>query len=247
MAVGRGFPRAGASSRRRLGGRLALPSILALVKFLLLFMASVPVSAQELAPEVVQTADQWRAQHRIIDLHQHLDYKPELLARAIKIMDASGVGLGIDLTPGTVTPGPNGEPSEFEQHKKMEDTLFPGRWVQYMNLDYKNWDQPDFPEQAVKQVEEGRRLGAAGFKEWKRLGLYLRDGQGKLIRVDDPKLDAMWERIGQLNMPVSIHVADPIAFFEPVQRKERALEGTERPSRVVVWRHQQFPHLSRLA
>ncbi len=164
---------------------------------------------------VANEANLWRAEHRIIDLHQHLDYTPELLARAIRVMDASGVGLGIDLTPGTVTAGAKGEPGEFESHKKMEDSLFPGRWVQYMNLDYTHWDQTDFAQQAVKQVEEGHRLGAAGFKEWKRLGLYLRDGSGALIKIDDPKLDPMWERLGQLHMPISIHVADPKAFFEP--------------------------------
>jgi hypothetical protein len=171
--------------------------------------------AEDAVSTVVRQADQWRAEHRIIDLHQHMDYTPELLARAIRVLDASGVGLGIDLTPGTVTPGADGAPSEFESHKKMEDTLFPGRWVQYMNLDYKNWDQPDFSQQAVKQVEEGYRLGAAGYKEWKRFGLYLHDGKGALIKIDDPKLDPMWERLGQLHLPISIHVGDPKAFFEP--------------------------------
>ena len=174
---------------------------------------SIPTIALS-AADVVGPAEQWRGEHRIIDLHQHMDYTPELLARAIRVMDASGVGLGIDLTPGTVTPGPDGGPSEFELRKKMEDMLFPGRWVQYMNLDYKNWDQPDFAQQAVKQVEEGYRLGAAGYKEWKRFGLVLRDGSGHLIKVDDPKLDPMWERLGELHLPVSIHVADPKAFFE---------------------------------
>ena len=33
--------------------------------------------------------------------------------------------------------------------------------------------------------------------------------------MDNPKLDPMWERLGQLKMPISIHVADPKAFFEP--------------------------------
>ncbi|HEY3860270.1 MAG TPA: amidohydrolase family protein [Verrucomicrobiae bacterium] len=178
------------------------------------FQPGANASANDAAAAVRQ-ADQWRADHRIIDMHEHLDYTPALLARAVRVLDASGVGLGIDLTPGTVTRGPNGEPGEFERNKKMEDTLFPGRWVQYMNLDYKNWDQPDFARQAVKQVEEGRRLGAAGYKEWKRFGLYLRDGSGALIKIDDPKLDPMWERLGQLHMPVTIHVADPKAFFEP--------------------------------
>jgi hypothetical protein len=179
------------------------------------------ISAQTLCrgADVKIAPQEWRAEHRIIDMHMHMDYTSELLARAVRVMDASGIGIGIDLTPGTVTPGKNGEPSDFEAHKKMEDTLFPGRWIQYMNLDYQNWDQPDFAEQAVKQVEEGHRLGAAGFKEWKRFGLYLRDGKGNLIKVDDPRLDPMWERLGQLNMPISIHVADPKAFFEPYNDK----------------------------
>jgi len=58
----------------------------------------------------------------------------------------------------------------------------------------------------------------------------LRDGQGKLIKVDDPKFDPMWERLGQLNMPVSIHVADPKAFFEPYNSKnERWKELKDHP------------------
>ncbi len=46
--------------------------------------------------------------------------------------------------------------------------------------------------------------------------------QGKLIRVDDPKLDPVWQRCGELSMPVSIHVADPKAFWLPYDdRNER--------------------------
>jgi predicted TIM-barrel fold metal-dependent hydrolase len=166
----------------------------------------------------------WREEHRIIDLHQHIDCTPTHLARAVKIMDASGVGIGINLSGGTVTRGKDGAGSEFERNKKAADEQFPGRFIQYMNLDYANWDQPDFSAQAVKQVEEGYRLGAAGLKEFKRLGLYLRDGKGELIKVDDPKLDAMWERCGELHMPVSIHVADPKAFWLPYDAKNERWE-----------------------
>ena len=164
-------------------------------------------------------ADLWRAEHRIIDLHQHIDCTPEHLGRTIKIMDAVGVGLVVNLSGGTVTPGKNGEPSEFERNRKAADTLYPGRFVHYMSLDYSAWDEPDFARRAVQQVEEGFRLGAAGFKEYKRLGLYLRNRVGQLIRVDDPKLDPVWERCGQLGMPISIHVADPKAFWLPYDDK----------------------------
>ena len=165
--------------------------------------------------DTVRLAEQWRAERRIIDLHQHINFTAQHLARAVRIMDATGIGIAAILGSGTVTPGPEGGPSEFERNKKLADSLFPGRFLYYMTLDYRGWDEPDFSERAVKQIEEGRRLGSAGLKEFKRLGLYLRDGQGRLIRIDDPKLDPVWRRCGELQMPVSIHVADPKAFWGP--------------------------------
>jgi predicted TIM-barrel fold metal-dependent hydrolase len=160
-------------------------------------------------------ASQWRAEHRIIDLHQHINGTTQHITRAVKIMDAVGLGIGVNLTAGTVTPGKNGGPSEFERVKHLADTLFPGRFIQYVNLDYSGWDKLDFAEKAAKQIDDGYRLGAAGFKQEKTLGLYLRDGAGKLIKIDDPKLDGVWKRCGELGMPVSIHVADPRAFWLP--------------------------------
>jgi predicted TIM-barrel fold metal-dependent hydrolase len=160
----------------------------------------------------------WRTDRRIIDLHQHINYTPEHLGRAVRIMDRVGVGVGVNLSGGTTT-HEEGKPSQFDQNKKISDDLFPGRFVHYMNLDYNGWNEPDFSERAVKQVEEGHRMGAAGLKEFKRLGLYLRDKEGKLIKIDDPKLDPVWKRCGELGMPVSIHVADPKAFWLPYNDK----------------------------
>jgi len=186
--------------------------------FICLFGSTLAVAQEDLAA-VRKQADQWRAERRIIDLHQHIDFTPEHLARAVKIADQAGVGIITNLGTGSVTPGPNGEPSEFERNKRLADQLHPGRFIHYMVLDYAGWDQPDFSDRAVKQIDEGHRLGSAGLKEFKRLGLYLRDAQKKLIRIDDPKLDPVWKRCGELNMPVSIHVGDPKAFWLPYNDK----------------------------
>ncbi len=159
-------------------------------------------------------AARWRSEQRILDLHQHIEYAPERIARAVRIMDASGVGIAVNLSGGYTT-HKDDAPSEFERNKALSDKLAPGRFLHYMNLDYTGWDAEDFSTRAVKQVEEGHRLGAAGLKEYKRLGLYLRDGASKLIKIDDPKLDPVWKRCGELGMPVSIHVADPKAFWLP--------------------------------
>jgi hypothetical protein len=136
-----------------------------------------------------------------------------------------------------------GTQSDFERTKAFADEHFPGRFLESMNLDYSTWDATDFAANAVSQVEEGARLGAAGFKEFKRLGLFLRDGRGRLLHIDDPKLDPMWSALGRLGMPVSIHVADPKAFwgpYDPANERWKELEdhprwwfgdGTKYPAR----------------
>ena len=175
------------------------------------------------------SADTWRREQRIIDLHMHIEGEPERFERAVKIMDAAGIGLGIELGSGTVTPGEGGI-SDFERVKQVGEEAYPGRFVHYMLMDYDGWDNDDWSTRAVEQINKGHRLGAAGLKEFKRLGLGLRNGRGELIEVDDPKLDPVWRRCGELGMPISIHVGDPKAFWEPLDAtNERWAELKDHP------------------
>jgi predicted TIM-barrel fold metal-dependent hydrolase len=185
-------------------------------------------AADDLA-SVRAKGDNWRTERRLIDMHLHIDPTAEHMGRAARIMDAAGIGVGVELSGGMVTHA-KGQPSELEVTKKFADEHFPGRFLEYMNLDYSDWDAPDFAQKAVAQVEEGARLGAAGLKEFKRLGLFLRDRKGQLFKVDDPRLDPMWQALGRLGMPVSIHVADPKAFWSPYdETNERWKELRDHP------------------
>lgn len=194
------------------------PRLLSLFLFATLVVGKGIAQSPNAVSSARDQANSWRVEHRFIDLHQHIDYTPEHLARAVRIMDAVGIGIAVNLSGGTVT-RKGDAPSDFERNRQLAGRLFPGRFLHYMNLDYTGWDESDFAERAAKQIDEGHRLGAAGFKEYKRLGLYLKDKTGKLLRIDDPKLDPVWKRCGELNMPVSIHVADPRAFWLPYDDK----------------------------
>ncbi len=175
---------------------------------------------------VQREADAWRRERRLIDMHEHVVPDAEALQRAVRIHDAVGIGLAINLSGGTVTPRRDG-PSAFEYTRALANEIAPGRFLQYMNLDYARWDTPDFAVEAARQVERGAKLGAAGFKEFKRLGLGLRDHDGRLLPVDDPKLDGVWRRCGELGLPVSIHTADPRAFWQPLDRSNERWDELE--------------------
>lgn len=164
--------------------------------------------AAALSPEV------WRREKRIIDLHLHVEGRSERYERALGILDRAGVGIGVNLGAGT-TSHKEGELSGFEATKLVGDKVAPGRFVHSMLIDYSGWDEPGWSEKAARDVEAGRKQGAVGLKEFKRLGLFLKDKSGALIKIDDPKLDAVWAKCGELGMPVSIHVGDPKAFWLP--------------------------------
>ena len=79
-----------------------------------------------------------------------------------------------------------------------------------------------FADRVEASVREAAKAGAAAIKVWKNLGLTLRDGDGELVTVDDPRLESLWRTAGEVGLPVVIHVADPVAFFAPLD------EGNER-------------------
>ncbi len=177
-----------------------------------------------LDPPEIRKADGWRLEHRLIDLHQHVNARRDHIERALGIMNVVGIGLGVNLSGGTTLKNGD-EPSALERNLALFKSVAPGRFLQYMNLDYRGFDDEDFGERAAAQIEAGFRQGAAGLKEYKRLGLYLKDGSGQLIAIDDPKLDPVWRKCGELGMPVSIHVADPKAFWAPFdESNERWIE-----------------------
>jgi predicted TIM-barrel fold metal-dependent hydrolase len=66
--------------------------------------------------------------------------------------------------------------------------------------------------------------GADGLKIWKNFGLRVCDHNGNLVRVDDARLDPVWRTAGELNLPVIIHVADPVAFFQPLDETNERWE-----------------------
>ena len=79
-------------------------------------------------------------------------------------------------------------------------------------------------------VREAAKAGATAIKVWKNLGLTLRDGDGELVTVDDPRLESLWRTAGEVDLPVVIHVADPVAFFAPLdERNERLGELRAHP------------------
>jgi predicted TIM-barrel fold metal-dependent hydrolase len=165
----------------------------------------------------------------VIDAHNHLgvpfggDWSSRSADELAAVLDSAGVERIVDLDGGW------GDRLRLEIERWQE--ALPGRVAVFAGLDYERWaDDPAFGEAEAARLRDGVPAGARGLKVWKVLGLRARDPAGRLVAVDDPRLDPLWAAAGELGVPVTIHVADPIAFFEPLDaRNERWEELHEHP------------------
>ena len=106
------------------------------------------------------------------------------------------------------------------------DRAFPRRFVSMTEPAWTRASEPGYAQWQADEIAKAKAAGAVGVKVLKTLGLYLRDGgpTGKLVKVDDPRFDPMWEACGRLGLPVAIHVGDPEAFFLPIDRFNERFE-----------------------
>jgi predicted TIM-barrel fold metal-dependent hydrolase len=165
-----------------------------------------------------------RAKFPVIDVHNHINdamgidehVPPE---KVIQVMDAANVRTVVILT------GQWGEKLQRVVDEMVKP--YPGRFMVFTQIDYSKIDDS---KAMVADLDDAVRRGARGLKVLKDLGLQDRDKSGKLIPVDDPRLDPVWEECGRLGIPVSIHVTDPEAFFHPIDgNNERYEELIEHP------------------
>lgn len=153
----------------------------------------------------------------VIDAHNHLslegfggwDKRP--VSQLLDILDEADVRVYIDLDGGW------GE-DILETHLDHFKAAAPERFRVYGGVAWEKWAEygDKFGDWAAERLRKQAARGAQGLKIWKPLGLQVRDQHGKLVSVDDPRLDSVWATAGELKLPVTIHIADPVAFFDPV-------------------------------
>ena len=166
-----------------------------------------------------------KPRHPVIDIHTHVTFvtrseggvamgeemtpltTPE---KALEVMDRKGIRAMLNLT-GGIGKG-------LEETIATWDRAHPGRFYTCVQPRFEDLLEPDYPQKQADAIEEAARAGAKGLKILKTLGLSLREQvtEGPLVKVDDPRFDPMWEACAAHDLPVAIHVADPEAFFLPI-------------------------------
>ncbi|MBI1343497.1 MAG: amidohydrolase family protein [Terrimonas sp.] len=166
-----------------------------------------------------------KAKYPFIDVHNHQFGMPTMeLSTLVTEMDKMNMKVMVNLS------GQSGD--AIRQSSKNIRDHYPNRFIVFANIDFRKVGEDGWGEAAAKQLEADVRNGANGLKIYKSLGFSVTDIHGKRITVDDPRLDPIWEKAGELKIPVLIHTADPKPFWDPMDaNNERWLELETHPGR----------------
>lgn len=169
------------------------------------------------------------ARYPFVDVHAHQFRAPSLTGAQIDellaAMDAMNMAVMVNLSGGSGENLVGAIENMTGRH--------PGRFVHFANISFDGIDAPDWGSRTARQLEQDVRNGAVGLKIYKNLGMTAVDGSGARIPVDDPRIDPVWAKAGELGIPVLIHSADPAPFWDPQDASnERWFELKERPERI---------------
>nr|WP_298789709.1 amidohydrolase family protein [uncultured Allomuricauda sp.] len=186
------------------------------------------MSFEEYSPKstlVVSQNPVSKAKFRFIDVHSHqFRMESQDLSELITDMDNINMGIMVNLS------GGSGE--GLRAKLKNVNEHYPNRFAVFANVDFSSVGTPNWGEMAAAQLELDVKSGAKGLKVYKSLGLRNKDVNGKRIAIDDPRLDPVWRKCGELGIPVLIHAADPKSFWDSMDKdNERWLELKTRPRR----------------
>ncbi len=175
-----------------------------------------------------------RAKFPFIDVHNHqweMGSK-ENLTKLVTDMDMMNMGLMVNLS------GRGFNQDEAKSTAGITDMInavrdnYPTRFAVFTNIDFSKINEAGWSAKAVKMLEDDVKLrGAKGLKIYKSLGFSVKEN-GKLVPVDDARIDPIWAKAGELGIPVLIHTADPASFWSPLDAtNERWLELKTHPGR----------------
>ena len=184
---------------------------------------------------VVPQNPKTRSKFPFIDVHSHHWNMPIMnLDNLIEEMDSLNMKYQINLSgSGLAVFSGKQDLMDLNLSKSINNVKknYPERFGVFVNLDLSKIGRKDFKLNTEKYLLNASKIGATGLKIYKNLGLNLKDGEGNRVKVDDDRLQFIWEKCAELNLPVLIHSGEPIAFFQNIDKyNERWLHAKQRPS-----------------
>lgn len=88
------------------------------------------------------------------------------------------------------------------------------RWATTISI--REFNRQNWLSQTLSYIDSTVSKGAKAVKIYKVIGMSLRDGNGKLVMIDDPRFDSLFGHLEKNNIPVVGHLGEPRNCWLPL-------------------------------
>jgi predicted TIM-barrel fold metal-dependent hydrolase len=159
-----------------------------------------------------------KAKFPVIDMHSHAYAKSmDEVQQWVENMDHVGIEKTIVMT------GATGD--RFDSLYAVY-SQFGDRFEVWCGFDYTGYQEEGYGKAAVKELERCFKVGATGVGELGDKGRGLLNSHptpGYGLHIDDPRLQPLIRKCGELGMPINIHVAEPYWMYLPMDASNDGL------------------------
>ena len=82
----------------------------------------------------------------------------------------------------------------------------------------RGWDDPQWQQHVIQQLDDAFKSGAVAVKVWKNIGMEFRDAKGRLVMIDDPKFDPVFAYIREQHKVLIGHQGEPYNCWLPISK-----------------------------
>lgn len=95
---------------------------------------------------------------------------------------------------------------------------FPNQIAYITTFSIRDFNSANWLEQTFAYLKNSFSQGAIGVKIYKVIGMSLKDKDGKLVMIDDPRFDPLIDFIAKNNVPVVGHLGEPRNCWLPIEK-----------------------------
>ena len=100
---------------------------------------------------------------------------------------------------------------------KTQQELFPDAVETITAFSMEGFEEDGWLARSMAWLDSCFEQGALGIKVWKNIGMVYKDRQGKLVMIDDPRLDPIFRMMVERGSPVMGHLGEPKNCWLPLE------------------------------
>ena len=177
----------------------------------------------------------------IIDAHIHYgDDHPDFLA----LLDGEALKL-LNICVAHVDNEWSDWHGQAERYRTLTEQL-PQRFAWCTTFDLPRFDDPNYVDDVIAQLDRDFDAGAVACKVWKNVGMEVKTPDGDFFMVDDPMLDPIFDHIAKRGRTLLTHIAEPLACWQPLDENNPHYGYYSRNPQWHMYNRPEFPSHERL-